>query len=526
MPPDCYDLRMTQDALTSPPQRTWGEAARAFLHPRVISMLFFGFSAGLPFYLIFGTLSVWLTEAGTERSTVTFFSWAMLAFSFKFIWAPLIDRLPVPFLTARLGRRRAWMLTAQISVVIALLWMAFSEPSANLVMTALGAVLLGFSAATQDIALDAFRIEAVDEDLQALMSSTYVAGYRAGMLLSGAGALKMASYFGSTEDAYLASAWTWSYACMAAAMLVGVVATLVVKEPDARIAGRDERTFSARHHFHLLAFFIAAAGTFILTFSTSAGAAESLQEMLRASLPKHLAGFLAQSLRLGVAIGAAALLSWALTKTKIVPREVVKTTYVDPITDFLERYGKAAVLVLILVATYRIADIVLGTISNVFYIELGFTKDQIANIAKTFGLFMTLFGGFLGGLFSVKFGVLRTLFLGAALAAVTNLLFAWLAIVGPEPWALILVISADNLAMGLSTATFVAYLSSLTSVSFTATQYALFSSIMTLFPKILGGYSGMIVDVIGYPAFFVGTAIIGLPVLVLIQVIGRLEKTL
>jgi PAT family beta-lactamase induction signal transducer AmpG len=203
---------------------------------------------------------------------------------------------------------------------------------------------------------------------------------------------------------------------------------------------------------------------------------------------------------------------------------MVRETYIAPITNFIQRYGRSGLILILLIGTYRISDIVLGVMSNVFYIDQGFTKDEIANIAKTFGLLMILLGGFLGGMLSVRYGVLRTLFLGAVLASGTNVLFALLAGAGHNVWMLTLVIAADNLAQGLATATFVAYLSSLTSIRFTATQYALFSSLMTLFPKLLAGYSGGLVDTFGYANFFLATAVAGVPVLGLILLASRIEE--
>jgi PAT family beta-lactamase induction signal transducer AmpG len=201
---------------------------------------------------------------------------------------------------------------------------------------------------------------------------------------------------------------------------------------------------------------------------------------------------------------------------------MVNETYIFPVKDFFARYGQSAALILLaLVGLYRISDIVLGVISNVFYQDLGFSKAQIANVVKVFGLIMTLVGGFFGGLLTTRFGIVRILFWGAVLSALTNLLFMALALIGKNEWMLYLVISADNLAAGLASAAFVAFLSSLTSISFTAVQYAIFSSLMTLFPKVLGGYSGSIVDQVGYPAFFAFTAVIGLPVLILVHLAAK-----
>jgi len=504
-------------------QRTWGEAVRAFLHPRVLAMLFLGFSAGLPLFLIFGTLSVWLREAGIERSTVTFFSWAALGYSFKYVWAPLVDRLPIPWLTDRLGRRRSWLLSSQAAVSVAMLWMAASNPQKSLTIIGLAAVLLGFSSATQDIVIDAYRIEAVAKELQAMMSSAYVAGYRAGMLLGGAGALWLASYFGR-GDGYDYRGWALAYACMALSMTVGMITTLVIREPEPRSKPPGTTLRATSDYFRFLALFVVAASIFVLGFVLTAKTAAEAKQVLTegGALIPEVAGFAVETGRLAFSILLAVLAGTMMVRALAVPATMVRETYVAPFTDFVRRFGRAGFLLLLLIGTYRLSDIVLGAVSNVFYIDMGFTKEQIAAISKTFGLFMTLAGGFLGGVLAVRFGLIRTLFLGAFLSAATNVLFAYLATVGHDPTLLIWVIVADNLAGGLATATFVAYLSSLTSVSFTATQYALFSSIMTLGPKLLAGYSGMAVNAIGYQSFFVGTAILGIPVLVLVVIAGRI----
>ena len=212
------------------------DSMSTYTHPRVLAMLFLGFSAGLPLLLIFSTLSIWLSEAGVERSAVTYFSWAALGYSFKFVWAPLVDKLPLPLLEHWLGKRRSWLLLSQLMVISAMLWMAMSDPASGegLRCMAFAAVLLGFSSATQDIVIDAYRIEAVEEKLQALMSASYVAGYRIGMIAAGAGALYLAAGLGTTKEAYVYSSWQLTYIAMASTMLVGVATTLMIEEPCRR----------------------------------------------------------------------------------------------------------------------------------------------------------------------------------------------------------------------------------------------------------------------------------------------------
>lgn len=494
---------------------------RAWLHPQVAALFFLGFSAGLPLLLIFSTLSVWLREAGVERASVTFFSWAALAYSFKFIWSPLIDKMPVPMLTKRLGRRRAWLLVAQMGIIIAIVWMGCTDPARNgnvLVVMAMAAVLLGFSSATQDIVIDAYRIECIETSMQALLASAYVAGYRIGMLVAGAGSLYLATYFGTSREQYHFEAWRMTYLVMALFMSVGLLTTLRISEP-ARTGIIDRYQYSTQRYLRFLLLFLLVALAFATSFFFSASLVLSVKESLNRQLHLHdeLIGFVVEACRFLMALTAAAVVARGIVLIGIVDREMVSDTYVAPLRDFFDRYGlRTALLLLTLVGFYRISDIVLGVVSNVFYIDMGFSKNVIATVTKTFGLIMTLIGGFVGGMLTVRFGVYRILFTGALLSVCANLLFMLLARSGSDLTLLTVVIGADNLCTGLASTAFIAFLSSLTSVSFTAVQYALFSSVMTLFPKLIGGYSGTLVESMGYEHFFFLTACMGLPVLLLV----------
>ncbi len=506
------------------PQPGWFTTLGNFTHPRVVTMLFLGFSAGIPILLIFSSLSLWLREAGVERAAVTYFSWAALGYSFKFVWAPLVDQLPLPWLSRVLGRRRAWMLVAQVAIVTAIVLMASIDPQASdysLTLMALAAVMLGFSSATQDIVIDAYRIESAETELQALLSATYIAGYRIGMLVAGAGSLYLAASFGSTSDAYNYQAWQYSYWLMAAAMLVGIVTTLIIDEPETNASSRF--IDSSREYVRFMLLFVAVAAGFIASFYLLGDAARSTNSILTELFAnRYLAGFLVESLRLVFSIAVSGILAFVLVKVEFVHYEMINRSYLMPVRDFFRRYGLSlAWILLALIGLYRISDIVLGVIANVFYQDLGFTKIEIASVVKTYGLLMTIVGGFAGGLLSVRFGVIHILLLGAILSAATNLLFMLLASVGHDMLWLYIVISADNLSAGLASAAFIAFLSSLTSISFTATQYAIFSSLMTLLPKVIGGYSGSMVDSIGYPVFFLLTALMGIPVLLLIIYAAR-----
>lgn len=491
-------------------------------------MLFLGFSAGLPILLIFSSLSLWLREAGVERSAVTFFSWAALGYSFKFVWAPLVDKLPLPFLTGYLGRRRGWLLLAQIAIALSIVAMALIDPSneTRLTWMALAAVALGFSSATQDVVIDAYRIEAVDTRIQGMMAASYIAGYRVGMIVAGAGALFLASGFGSTMENYSYQAWRWSYLLMALVMLVGMATTLMVAEPNVDAEGQDKAAsypYPTRDYLELLLLFIFSVSVFALVFFYSGSAATAIKEYYTdLTLWAYVLAFIVESLRLAAAIFAAYSVAKIGLTLGVSNRGMVEMTYIAPIKDFFKRHGlKTALLLLALIGSYRISDIVLGVISNVFYQDMAFSKEEIAWAVKTFGVIMAVLGGFLGGLLSMRYGVMRILFIGAVLSALTNLLFIALTSAGHDLTLLYLVISADNLSAGLASAAFVAFLSSLTNVSFTAMQYALFSSLMTLLPKFMGGYTGTFVANMGYSNFFILTALLGLPVLVLVVLAKR-----
>ncbi|MGD2117088.1 MAG: MFS transporter [Chromatiales bacterium] len=503
----------------------WLQTLHDFRNPRVLAMLFLGFSAGLPLLLIFSTLSLWLREAGIDRGAVTYFSWAALAYSFKFVWSPLVDKLPLPFLHRLLGKRRSWLLLAQLMVMAAMIWMAMNDPAtaSGLHYMAFAAVLLGFSSATQDIVIDAYRIEAVQKDMQALMSATYVAGYRVGMIVAGAVALYLAEWLGTTKDSYLYAAWQMTYIAMAAAMLIGVATTLSIREPEQ--TRESSYIHGPRDYFRFLLLFAGFVLAIIFSYLVLADPVETIKSgFAQVGDLEELAAFMAEALRLLIALAMAILTGWVLVRIGVADQRMLRDTYIDPVADFFQRYGKAAVLILLLVGFYRVSDILLGVISNVFYQDMGFSKDQIATVTKVFGIWMTIFGGFLGGFLTLRFGVIRVLMLGAVMTVVTNLLFIPLANHPGDVLLLYVVIGADNITAGLASAAFIAYLSSLTSLSFTAVQYAIFSSLMTLFPKLLGGYSGSIVDAIGYQSFFLAASMIGVPVFLLVWLAGRYTR--
>ncbi|MGR9052649.1 MAG: AmpG family muropeptide MFS transporter [Gammaproteobacteria bacterium] len=433
----------------------WRDAFLIYTQPKVLGMTFLGFSAGLPFLLVFSTLSAWLRDEGAALSVIGFFSWVGVTYSVKVLWAPVVDRLRLPLLTRAFGHRRSWMLLAQMGIGGGLIGMGLSDVQTQLEQIAILAVWVAFCSATQDIVVDAYRIEAVVPEYQGAMAATYVLGYRLALLVAGAGAFYVADYFG----------WMTAYFVMACCMSVGIVATLSISEPE---HGREKKIERLEHRVEAVL-----------------------------GIRSH------ESL-------AARTMAW------------FSDAVLSPFVEFFSRNGKYGIVILLLIALYKMSDITMGVMANPFYLDLGFSKKEIADITKVFGFFMTIAGASLGGVLVVRYGIMRPLLLGAVMIAATNLLFALLAVSKPNLILLAGVVSADNLSGGVATAVFIAYLSSLTSTAYTATQYALFSSLMTLPAKLLGGFSGLVVDSYGYDVFFIYASSVGLPAIVLVLLLIRL----
>ena len=422
--------------------QSWLDSFLVYRKPRVIGMLFLGFSAGLPFLLVFSTLGAWLRLHDVSRTAIGMFAWVSLIYSLKFCWAPLVDRLPLPVLTRKLGRRRSWMLIAQLGIVTGLLGMAGLDPREALRPIALLSLFVAFSSATQDIAIDAYRIEAVAAEDQGAMAATYQLGYRLAMLASGAGALYLA-YFVS---------WSAVYSVMAACMLVGLVTVLIIDEPD------------------------------------GGGKTDTVIDWGSIRLDRVSAWF-------GDAV-------------------------IGPFAEFFRRDGAFALLVLTFIGFSRVSDLLFGNIANVFYVDLGYTVLEIANVAKIFGFGVSVGGAFVGGIVVSRYGPIRPLLAATVLVAATNLCFAALAAHGVADIRYLAgVISADNFAVGFASTVFIAYFSSLTHAAYTATQYALFTSLMVLPGKLLSGFSGMVVDSTDYVTFFLYASAAGIPAVILAAVI-------
>jgi len=438
--------------------RSWLDALVVYRNPRVLAMLLLGFSAGLPLLLVFGTLSTWLREEGVDRSTIGHISWVATLYALKFVWAPLVDRVPVPLLSSSLGQRRGWMLLAQGGVIAGLLLMATNDPNQTLGVLVAAALLVAFASATQDIAIDAWRIEAVAADLQGAMAATYQMGYRIGMIMAGAGALYFAEYL----------SWSQSYSIMALCMGVGVLTVLLILEPTRKI---DRDTWRRE---------------------------EQVVRFIENSV--HLSDRRRE------------ISAWFIG------------AIVCPFTEFIARNGwLIALLILGFIGVFRLSDITLGVMANPFYIDMGYRKEEIASVTKVFGLIMTMVGAALGGILVARFGIMRILLIAALMVSGTNLIFAWLATQSADITLLALVISVDNLSAGLAGSVFIAYLSSLANRAYTATQYALFSSLMLLPAKFLGGFSGDIVDATDYVFFFTYAAVLGLPAILLVVVLMRVK---
>ena len=440
--------------------RGWLDALAAYKHPRVLAMLFLGFSAGLPFMLVFSTLSAWLREVGIERATIGMLSWVGIIYSIKFFWAPVVDRLPLPLLHRLLGRRRSWMLLAQVGIAVGLFNMAHLNPVGHLGAMAALALLVAFSSATQDIAIDAWRIEAVPQPMQGVMAAAYQLGYRIAIMVGSAGALWIAADYG----------WMASYTAMAAMVGVGILTTLVIAEPEPRAERQS----------------LAQEQRVIDWLERKAHWPDSLRQ-----------------------VG-----SWFVGAV------------VCPFVDFFTRYGtRLAVLMLAFIASYRLTDFTMGVMANPFYLDVGYTLKEIAAVAKLFGLVSSIVGVLLGGLAVARLGTVKSLAFGSLAVIASNLMFMTLAFQDhPSITGLAIVVSADNLAMGIAGTALIAYLSSLTTASYTATQYALFSSMYALPGKLLMGTSGFVVDAVGYPWFFVYTSSLGIPALVLLYFIVRQKR--
>ena len=474
-------------------------ALAVFIERRALVMLALGFASGLPNLLIFDTLSLWLREAGLSLQVISIFALATLSYSLKFLWAPLIDRTRIPGLTHLLGPRRSWMIVLQVLLMIGLWLISGTDPARNLAVMAAFAAFVAFVSATQDIVIDAWRIEAADIEKQGAMAAAYQWGYRVAMVVAGAAPLLLA-------EAY---SWNFSYAVMAALMLLGVAGVLfaprerehairpihadgVPKRPALELPEWAGRLASFALGALLLGCGLAADASLLAAGLRGVGLVDAGVAITEAWALKP-EGIYLQLLALVVGLGVIVLAVCPIPGFRTRPGVYLFAALGDPLRDFFVRYRGTAALILALICLYRLSDFVLN-IMNPFYADLGFSRVEIAEARKVFGVVMTVIGVGLGGYAVARLGLMRALVIGAFAGPLSNLAFGWLAVQGPELWALFVAIGIDNVAGGISGTCLIAYMSSLTSVGFTATQYALFSSLYALPGKLIASQSGRLVE--------------------------------
>ncbi len=499
---------MTQAAARQGGARAWLQSFANYFEPRLIAVLFMGFSSGLPLALSSGTLQVWQTRSGVSLATIGFFALVGVAYNLKFAWAPLMDRVPPPGPLARLGRRRGWAVTTQLGLIVSLLLLGTSDPASSPIITALWAVLVAFCSASQDIVIDAYRIELLDEQQQGAGVAMTQYGYRLGMLASGAGALYLAAHL----------PWFVVYAVMAALVGIGIVAVLLTREPsqssfiatDAPARGWRLRVLA------LAGVAIAAIAVFFFVklllarLGLPAWVPFAAASILGCATPVAIVMLLPHSAA-GTGKGSAAyaeLRSW------------LDSAVLSPFGEFASRPGWVAIMMFIVL--YKLGDAVAGGMSNSFYVQIGFSNEEIAGVSKIFGLFPTLIGVFIGGLLVARIGIMPALLVGGVLQMLSNLMFSAQAAMGHDVHFLMLTIGIENLAGGIGTAAFVAYLSALCNVAFTGTQYALFSSLMAVGRTVLSSPSGVLAEQFGWFNYFLVATALAIPgLLVLLWMMRR-----
>jgi PAT family beta-lactamase induction signal transducer AmpG len=429
----------------------WRDVLRGIAQPKVGIMLLLGFSSGLPFMLVGNTMGYWLREGGAELSAIGFLSWVGIAYSLKFLWAPIIDKTDVPVLGRMLGHRRGWMVLTQLVIAAGLAGMAILTPKGGLVAFAGLALLAAFASATQDIVIDAWRIESAESSGElALLTSTYQLGYRSALLVTDALILIAAAKVG----------WSLSYGLMAALIGLGLAATLLAREPLA---------------------------------STRGSAAHSASLWTPQGLFDAIAG---------------------------------------PFIAFFKQHGSWALLMLVAISLYRMPDFVMGPMANPFYADLHIAKETVGVVRGSFGLFATLGGIAVAGLFAMRFGVIATLLAGGIIGPGSILAFAYLALHGASADVFAATMVIDNFSQGFAGVALIGYMSSLTNVGYTATQYALLSSFYALPGKFLKGFSGVAVEKLtvthglldAYSLFFLGTALLGIPAFMLCLVLAMRKR--
>jgi PAT family beta-lactamase induction signal transducer AmpG len=444
--------------------------------------------------LVLRTLSAWLEEAGVDKATIGLFAFTFAPYTFKFAWAPLMDRLPLPILTRRFGRRRGWLLPTQLCLIAAIWGLGQTSPGVDLYMTALMALTVSFFSASQDIVIDAYRIEILERHELGAGSANAVTGYRIGMWVAGAGALWIADIAG----------WSAAYTAMALLILVGMITVLLMPEP-ARVEWppRNDDALDLTNHRQL---------GFLLLLATALGAFCGL--LIGASYGSRAGWIGAVAITLILA-GMFAMLGNSAP--------AFRQAVIDPFRDFVERNGATVALVILaFISAFKASDVLLTLMANPFYLETGFTKSQIAWVSGTFGFLVTFIGAYGAGLLIYRLGIMRGLWIGAVLMMGSNLMFALQAYVGADYALLHLTILIENVSGGMGTTAFIAYLASLCNVRYTAVQYALLTSFMQMLGKfVIVPSSGFLVEGAGWITFFVLSSAAGLPALALLWWLGR-----
>lgn len=470
-------MTATPDSAQAPAAASYLDTIAVYLRPRVLIVMFLGFSSGLPLALSGSTLSIWMTEAGVDLGTIGLFALVGTPYTIKFLWAPLVDAIEVPVLSALLGRRRGWLVFSQLLLIGAIVFLAFCNPASTPWLVAFGALLVAVASATQDIVVDTFRIESLNESEQAAGQASYVAAYRIGMLASTAGALFLVTGF---EDFGFAksAAWTSGYLAMAVLVVIGIIATLIATEPDKTVATKSEQS-----------------------------AALEIQITAFAALLK-----------------ARALRFLSLDSIVLILRRVAKTRVgaaaIGAFGEFLSR--DVAAIVLGFIVLYKFCDAFAGNMTGPFVIELGFSRNDYAAIVKGVGLAATLVGGFAGGAVAMRYDLVTCLWTGAVLQMGSNLVFTWLALVGTNHWALTAAIIAENFTGAIGTVIFVAYLSALCQNPLhTATQFALLTALTAVGRTFLVAPAGYVAKFTGWPLFFVISSLLAIPSLLLLAWLQR-----
>ncbi|WP_299010523.1 MFS transporter [uncultured Caulobacter sp.] len=553
----------TEGAKTKPEKKSLLQTLAFFGERRSLVMLGLGFASGLPYMLIFDTLSLWLRDAGLSLAVIGFFSLATLSFSFKFLWAPLIDRAKVPVLHRLLGHRRAWMLIFQTGMILGLWMISGLDPSTNLVLLGAVAVAVGFATASHDIVIDAWRIEVANDEEQGPMVVAYQWGFRVAMIAAGAVPLLLAEHYG----------WNISYAVMGIVVGVGLLATMwAPREAEHTIRPIPTDDVKQPKSLEIVEWLgrlvILLAGALVLG-SGLAGDATVLSKLIggQALADAWTAkpnGVWLQLLGVACGLAIVVIAAWPIPKVRTKPGVYMSKAFGEPLGEFLTRFQGVAGLILAAICVYRVSDFVLN-IMNPFYRDMGFSLTEIAEIRKVFGIIASMIGVFLGGVVVARLGLMKALVIGAFAQPISNLMFALLAMSGHNIPMLFTAICLDNIAGGVAGTALIAYMSSLTSAGFTATQYALFSSLYALPGKLVASQSGRIVEAsaqaaehggpiavlkglftrlppesftaagaklgvsaqamaAGYTAFFIYTALIGLVAIVLSFMVAARQK--